>query len=165
MTGRRLIDAPPSEWVGLHRQRWPDDCAPVEAAVGRLLSRVLVGEQVVMWKEGDPGVPVVLKLDGISAEDRVCLEYFVPPVPQDDGSAPTKGLQLSWVLLPWALRQNETWTMHLLPDSVYTRLGNVDAMVCALILIPIMRDLAVVFALRSGQEDRAERLVRCREGH
>jgi hypothetical protein len=168
--GRELIDAPPSQWGELHRQRFPADREPFQDAIGRLLSRALNGERIVTWNATEPGQPVMIQLEGVPDADREALAYLTPPLLRDDGTAPNKSLDLRSVLLGWALRNDATWTMNQVPGSVYSQLLNIDAMACALVLVPVMRELAGILALRAGEggatpKARSELLARCREAH
>lgn len=168
--GHELIEAPPRQWGQLHTERWPSDREAFQAAIGRLLSRALTGERIVTWPATEPGQPVTVQLLGVSDGDRGALAYLVPPSVRDDGTTPNKSLDLRSVLLGWALRNDPTWTMSQVAGSVYSRLVNVDAMVCALVLVPVMGELAGILTLRAGEggttdKARSELLARCREAH
>src|SRR5262245_1062380 len=139
--GRQLIEAAPPQWGDLHTERWPSDREAFQAAIGRLLSRALTGERIVTWPATEPGEPVTVQLMGVPDGDREALAYLAPPSLREDGTTPNKGLDLRSVLLGWALRNDVTWTMSQVPGSVYGRLVNVDAMVCALVLVPVMGEL------------------------
>jgi hypothetical protein len=168
--GRELIKAPPSQWGQLHRQRWPSDREAFQAAIGRLLSRALTGERIVTWPATEPGKPVTVRLLGVPDADCEALACLAPPSVRDDGTTPNKSLDLRSVLLGWAPRSDGTWTMNQFPGSVYSQLVNVDAMVCALVLVPVMGELAGILTLRAGEggttdKARGELLARCREAH
>ncbi len=168
--GRELIEAAPSQWSQVHRQRWPADREAFQAAIGRLLSRALNGERIVTWNATEPGQPVTVQLLGVPDRDRDALAYLSPPSVRGGGTTPNKSLDLRSVLLGWAVRNDATWIMNQVPGSVYSQLVNVDAMVCALVLAPVMGELAGILTLRAGeggttQKARSELLVRCREAH
>jgi hypothetical protein len=168
--GRELVKAPPSQWGQLHRQRWPADREAFQAAIGRLLSRALNGERIVTWTATEHGQPVAVQLLGVPDGDREALAYLSPPSVRDDDTTPNKNLDLRSVLLGWALRNDATWTMNQVPGSVNSQLVNVEAMVCVLVLAPVMGELAGILTLRAGgggntHKARSELLVRCREAH
>jgi hypothetical protein len=168
--GRQLLNEPPSQWVALHAQRWPDNRREFEEAIGRLLARALSGDRILTWSESDPGQPVTVQLLDVPESDRTTFAYLAPPAAREDGTLPNKGLDLRSVVLTSAVRQNSTWVMNQAPARVHTRLVNVDAMVCALVIAPIMADLAGILILRAGEggsnhKARLERLTRCKQVH
>jgi hypothetical protein len=168
--GRELIEAPPSQWSQLHRQRWPAEREAFQGAIGRLLSRALNGERIVTWNATEPGQPARLQLLEVPNDDRDELACLSPPSVREDGATANKTLDLRSVLLGWAVRRDATWTMNQVPGSIYSQLANVDAMVCALVLAPVLGELAGILILRAGEggtshKARSELLVRCREAH
>jgi hypothetical protein len=124
----------------------------------------------VNWTASDPGQPATVQLLDVGEADRASFADLASPTVGEDGTPPNRGIDLRSVLLPSAVRQNSTWVMSQTPARVHTRLGNVDAMVSALVIAPIMADLAAILILRAGQggtsqKGRMERLTRCRQTH
>jgi hypothetical protein len=170
-SGREFLDAPPARWVELHRTRRPESLLTYESALGRLLARVLAGEELISLAAGTGGDdrPARLTLRGLSEEDRSAFARLSVPE-ADERNVPAGGIDLSSIRLPALVRREARWTMSAAGLHSYVELTSLDAVVCQRLLAPLMADLAYVLRLRAGEgpksvKGRADRLARCREAH
>jgi hypothetical protein len=167
--GRQLLGLPPSEWVELHRQRWPSERASFQEAVGVLLSSALRGNLAIEQRELDERGRLCIQLASLEPEQRAALDFVIPG-PDEDGNPPTKSVDLQAVLLPAAVRAHRQWVMQHTKPGSYLNLSDVDAVACQLLLAPIMADLAAVLRIRGGagpssDKGREEKLAHCRQAH
>ncbi len=165
--GRQLLEARPSQWVELHRQHWPIERVAFQDAVGRVLSSTLRGDAVVIDDSAEG--PAHVELRAMVPSDRALLDLQVPGN-DDDGNPATKGVDLTALLLPRSVRADSTWVMSPLSSKSWVELSDLDAVVCALLLAPVMADLAAIFRLRAGRGPQSEKgktdeLTRCRQAH
>lgn len=169
--GRQFIEAPASQWLALHRDRRPGDLAPYEAALGRLLVRVLRGEPVVNGQRARPEDigPQPVQIAGLTADDR---EAFLRlPIPEvDDDRPPATGLDLTAIRLPELIRRESRFVFAAGGQRFYADLRSLDAVICQRLLAPIVSELALILRVRAGEgpktaRGRRERVERCRNAH
>jgi hypothetical protein len=170
-SGREFLQAPPGRWAELHRARRPEALEPYEAALGRLLARVLAGDRLIALAPGDGGDdgPARVILQGLCEEDRAGFARLAIPE-ADERHVPSGGIDLPAIRLPEMVRQEPRWTMSTVGLHSYFELTSLDAMICHRLLAPLMSDLAYVLRFRAGEgaksaKGRADRLARCRYAH
>jgi hypothetical protein len=170
--GRELIEAPAARWVELHRARRPAAFGELEAALGRLLARVLDGEQAVRLSPGSQGAegPSRIELLGLSEADRAVFGTRLSLPEGDARHVPAGGLDLAAIRLPELVRAEPLWTMSVGGFRNYIEFTTLDAVICERLLAPLLGDLAYIFRLRAGEgpktaKGRADRLARSRQAH
>lgn len=169
--GRQFVDAPASQWLALHRARRPGDLVPYEAALGRLLVRVLRGEPVVSGQRARPeGTgPQPVQVAGLTADDREAfLRLPIPAV--DDDHPPATALDLTAIRLPELIRRESRFVFAAGGQRFYADLRSLDAVICQRLLAPIVSELALILRVRAGEgpktlRGRRERVQRCRNTH
>lgn len=164
MTGRDLLN--PERRLAGHRARRPAHLLAYEDAVGHVLGRLLRGEPVVQGVVA--GAPSDLLLD-VDDDVRAAWSHLRrEPVSAVDPQ--TGSVDVEAIALPRALREDPQWTMNQHLDTSWTVLRTADSLLCALVLAPLLGDLAYVLRLRAGQgpktaKHRKARLERSRETH
>lgn len=167
--GRRLLELPPAQWVDLHRQRWPTERDAFQEAAGRVFAEVLIGSAAIRSTAIDERGEIRLHLDSVGPAERTALDLAIPE--RDENGRPRhKTVNLQGLLLPFAVQRDATWLMSQAPAGATVQLNDIDGVLCALVLAPVMSDLSAVLRLRSGMgpntdQGRAESLLRCRQAH
>jgi hypothetical protein len=164
MSGRDLLD--PERRLAAHRARRPAHLVAYEDAVGHVLGRILRGEPVLQGVVA--GAPSELSLDVEDDVRQTWSQLRREPAFADDPQ--TGSVDVRAIALPRTLREEPEWTMHQLLDTSWTVLRTPDALLCALVLAPLLGDLAYVLRLRAGHgpktaKHRGARLERSRETH
>ena len=167
--GRLMFGAEPADWVQLHNQRWLTDRHNFQDAVGRLMSQALRGDELLLPDQPDPNGPARIQFRDLPPSDRSVLDLPIPSH-DEDGKPRTKGIDVQALLLPVAVTTDPVWAMKQFADHTWTELSSSDAVVCSLILAPVMTELAGILRLRAGEgpktdKGRAEKLLRCRQAH
>lgn len=167
--GRRLLEFPPAQWVDLHRERWPTERAAFQEAAGQVFVQVLVGSAGIRRTPIDERGEIRLYLDSLGPAERAALDLAIPE--RDENGRPRhKTVNLQALVLPVAVQRDATWLMTQTPAGATVQLNDIDGVLCALVLAPVMSDLSAVLRLRSGagpntDQGRAESLLRCRQAH
>ena len=167
--GRRLLELPPAQWVDLHRQWWPTERDAFQEAAGRVFAQVLIGSAAIRSTAIDERGEIRLHLDSLGPAERAALDLAIPE--RDENGRPRhKTVNLQGLLLPVAVQRDAIWLMNQASASATVQLNDIDGVLCALVLAPVMSDLSAVLRLRSGlgpstDQGRAESLLRCRQAH